>query len=1107
MSSFSLKNNLTIDNNRYFNWLNYAGNTRHNVIGLNTSDNLIITPPHDMHVNNNTSSNVYINNLSIQHALHSNSAITLSKNSYLSINNSNGSADGFIGFSSSLITAGSSRILLYGSAHSSSAGTIDIYSGTNTSSSLNFYNGTSNSLVISNNVINLNNSIQVSDVSSTVGNVMLFSNTTQSISSSTGSIIIKGGVGLEGNLSLNGQIFYNNTSASTSASVGSLVLLGGLSISNSTSATDTNNGGALTIAGGVSIGKNTLIGGNVTLYNNTSTTSTSSFDANLVIYGGLGINDAMFLRSNNTQINIAPVNNGNPTTINFYDSNNYTGNRWIVGQSNSNFVISNGSGTSSSVIISSDTILSNITVGNINFTGAIYQNGSPYSGGGVGGGTGTGADSSGNLTISNLVVDNINLGISNYFSGSFNAANNVITPTAVTNLVFSSSSVVNFVANVSVIIYVNTVASLYETFTLSGSYSSTGWVLTNYSVGDISGIAFTIDSSSGQIYYTSTNITNWTSGVIRYNVTKTSVTGNYRNLSLSTIGNNAITATITLTDTTDAVYGSSVGSLYSFGGATFNKKVIMSGDLIASNINFGVSSYYSGSFNAANNVSVASNVTGFVFDSSNVVSFNANVSVVIIATTNLYENFTINGSYSNSGWILTSTSRGDISGITFSIDSSSGQVKYTSTNASGWSSGTIRFTINQHSRSGNYSSLSVPTTGNSYIFDSISLTNTSDAVLYSNTGSLNVVGGATINKTVLAGGLTVTGATVLSGGVTAGCLNVTGDSMLNGCVTTGALTVTGDSVLNGRVTTGALVVTGGSILSGGVTTGTLSATLVTSGSIGATGATIGTLYANVITVGNLFVSGSTISMNVTSVNMIETNTTTGNLNVTNGITTGSLNVTGASILSGGITTGNINFTGSLYQNNSLYTVTLPPGFIIQYASSSAPSGWLLCDGSAVSRTTYSALFAIISTTYGSGNGSTTFNLPDLRGRVPIGFGQGSGLTNRSMANTGGAETHTLSTSEIPSHNHGVSDPGHSHSVYDPGHSHAMPSNYLRWAGGDRSAGGGGDFGGKFGDYTGGAGTGISLYSASTGISINNAGGGGSHNNMQPFVVVNFVIKT
>ena len=924
MSSFSLKNNLTIDNNRYFNWLNYAGNTRHNVIGLNTSDNLIITPPHDMHVNNNTSSNVYINNLSIQHALHSNSAITLSKNSYLSVNDS---ADGFIGFSSSLITTGSSRILLYGSAHSSSAGTIDIYSGTNTSSSLNFYNGTSNSLVISNNVINLNNSIQVSDVSSTVGNVMLFSNTTQSISSSTGSIIIKGGVGLEGNLSLNGQIFYNNTLASTSASVGSLVLSGGLSISNSTSATDTNNGGALTIAGGVSIGKNTLIGGNVTLYNNTSTTSTSSFDANLVIYGGLGINDAMYLRSNNAQINIAPVNNGNPTTINFYDTNNYTGNTWIVGQSNSNFIISNGSSTSSSVIISSDTILSNITVGNINFTGAIYQNGSPYSGGGGGGGTGTGADSSGNLTISNLVVDNINLGISNYFSGSFNAANNVITPTAVTNLVFSSSSVVNFVANVSVIIYVNTIASLYETFTLSGSYSSTGWVLTNYSVGDISGVSFTIDSSSGQIYYTSTDITNWTSGVIRYHVTTTSVSGNYRNLSLSTIGNNAITATITLTDTTDAVYGSSIGSLYSFGGATFNKKVLISGDLIASNINFGVSSYFSGSFNAANNVSVATDITGFVFDSSTVVGFVATASVVITATSNLYEHFTINGSYSSTGWVLTSTSRGDISGITFSIDSSSGQVKYTSTNASGWSSGTIRFTINQTSKSGNYSSLSVPTSGNSYIFDSLSLTNTSDAVLYSNTGSLNVFGGATIQQSVLAGALTVTGASLLQKGVTAGCLNVTGDSVLNGYVTTGALVVTGDS-----------------ILSGSVTTGSLSATLVTSGSIGATGATIGTLYANVITVGNLYVSGSTISMNITTVNLIDTNISTGTLNVTNGITSSSLTVSGASVLNGGITTGNINFTGNLYQNGAAY---------------SPPSQWTTTNGN-VSYTSGSVVTGTVS---------------------------------------------------------------------------------------------------------------------------------------------------
>lgn len=63
---------------------------------------------------------------------------------------------------------------------------------------------------------------------------------------------------------------------------------------------------------------------------------------------------------------------------------------------------------------------------------------------------------------------------------------------------------------------------------------------------------------------------------------------------------------------------------------------------------------------------------------------------------------------------------------------------------------------------------------------------------------------------------------------------------------------------------------------------------------------------------------------------------------------------------------------------------LPSGILVPYAGSSAPSGWLLCDGSAVSRTTYAALFAAISTTYGVGDGSTTFNVPDLRGRIPAG---------------------------------------------------------------------------------------------------------------------------
>jgi microcystin-dependent protein len=84
-------------------------------------------------------------------------------------------------------------------------------------------------------------------------------------------------------------------------------------------------------------------------------------------------------------------------------------------------------------------------------------------------------------------------------------------------------------------------------------------------------------------------------------------------------------------------------------------------------------------------------------------------------------------------------------------------------------------------------------------------------------------------------------------------------------------------------------------------------------------------------------------------------------------------------------------------DGSALTGVLPVGSVSMFAGSSAPTGWLLCNGAAVSRTTFSALFAIIGTTYGAGNGSTTFNVPDMRGRAAIGVGQGSGLTDRAPA--------------------------------------------------------------------------------------------------------------
>jgi microcystin-dependent protein len=155
------------------------------------------------------------------------------------------------------------------------------------------------------------------------------------------------------------------------------------------------------------------------------------------------------------------------------------------------------------------------------------------------------------------------------------------------------------------------------------------------------------------------------------------------------------------------------------------------------------------------------------------------------------------------------------------------------------------------------------------------------------------------------------------------------------------------------------------------------------------------------------------------------------------------------------------------------TSDTPSGAILQFAGSSAPSNWLLCDGALVSRTTYATLFGVIGTNYGAGDGSSTFKLPDLRGRVPIGAGQGSSLTNRVIAATGGAETHTLTEAQLPSHDHNIS-------LFD---SSAPTGNNFRVAATD--------------DITD---------PRNPATSTQNAGGNQPHNNMQPFLVVNHIIK-
>jgi hypothetical protein len=194
------------------------------------------------------------------------------------------------------------------------------------------------------------------------------------------------------------------------------------------------------------------------------------------------------------------------------------------------------------------------------------------------------------------------------------------------------------------------------------------------------------------------------------------------------------------------------------------------------------------------------------------------------------------------------------------------------------------------------------------------------------------------------------------------------------------------------------------------------------------------------------------------------------------------------------TTGNVlTSNGTTWQSTApSVSAGVPTGSVNAYAGSTAPAGWLLCYGQAVSRSTYADLFSAIATTYGAGDGSTTFNLPDLRGRSLFGkddmggsaanrvTNAGSSITGTTLGASGGAQNVTLTLSQIPSHQH-------SGTIYNV--SGAGPTNS--------------------GYYD--AGNGYPLYRTDLSNSVGSAsvvpeGGGTSHQNMPPAMIMNYIIK-
>ncbi len=208
----------------------------------------------------------------------------------------------------------------------------------------------------------------------------------------------------------------------------------------------------------------------------------------------------------------------------------------------------------------------------------------------------------------------------------------------------------------------------------------------------------------------------------------------------------------------------------------------------------------------------------------------------------------------------------------------------------------------------------------------------------------------------------------------------------------------------------------------------------------------------------------------------------------------------ASIVQGTPYAAKFNASASAWVMFGLYAnpFNLPVGSVLPYFGASAPNAnFALPFGQAISRTTYSVLFALISTTFGTGDGSTTFNIPDLRGRGLFGLdNMGGSAANRItvaggnfdgtvLGNTGGAQNHTLSTAEMPAHNH-----------TDSGHTHQFTYN-------TENLGAGGSLDVKSIQTSSG---GTTVTTQSGAANIGNTGGGGAHTILNPAMVVPFILR-
>ena len=575
--SWGFKSNLILDNNKYLTLYDSTAITKSNIIGLDTNSNLNINSASgnvffnsnntgsETFLNFNNSKNVIISSklaVGINDTSNINSNLTLIKNGFIGINTTRNNNDSYLGLagSSSLSNTTGSRMLLYGNDNTNgNNGNLNLYAGNSSSGSINLFTGNDSNTfqILKTGTSNFSPNgstirLSISDTNSLFTHQVQFTNTNVSTSATTGSVLVNGGLGIVGDTYISGSlnidsVFGNINFASTRDSInyttGALSLIGGIAIKTSTLAVSAVNGGAMSVAGGFGLGGNAIFNSTLEVAGATTIgslfTSTSKVGINRAVpFGSLHLAS----QAGGTYGNIVfePGTTSDGANLGFSGMNfngyfsggegriNTNKNRWRLWADQRSsldsfyldtfgtgvplttiFSVNSSGNMSIPVLSSTNLVVTNLSTGTLQASSSTIPNL-------VSTNLSTG-------TINNLVSTNISSGSINYnasyvFSGSCAAGNNIVTATNLLGIIFPTATTRSFTIIMSVSTLVSSGQNYFTQYTVEGIQTDIGWIIDDYFIGDTPNLTLTI-INTGQLQYTSTNVSNWTSTNIRYHST------------------------------------------------------------------------------------------------------------------------------------------------------------------------------------------------------------------------------------------------------------------------------------------------------------------------------------------------------------------------------------------------------------------------------------------------------------------------------------------------------------------------------------------------------------------------------------------------------------